>query len=431
MRNNLIPTVIVDKNNKVTTVHKRNGVPVPSVSRLGSIKPTVGAPQPKPSKAVSKVRYSATKYGSTNSLSLGDLSFLARAGLQDRAKNLLEKIGDEGTVDMPDEALYDYLRLGIEPAEAAILHTLSGGDLEKLKRNKAFKDALPGNLASQRVWGGGDVDDKGITEVVDYLAGAGVKPSKIAAALRNNLNNENLARSVLEPQELAELFARFTYSLSKNEERGTAASRTMDALSDGRLPIILADRKTGVDRPVITTMLEAMYPKNKAERGLMSEGERNDLLASDPEILLHIAKVLEKHNLRGGDVASTQAAVRQFGAEACIAYDPQVLAAKHSDGTVLGVEGAQNALRFIENVQAQLNKGGRIHLSKWGTGTEYRYWDNGETVMLNVADLSDLHRLGYSEAEIKRMTIDNKMDSHRVVAIKVGNTVPVISEGWL
>jgi hypothetical protein len=429
MRNNLIPTVVVDKNNKVTTVHKRNGAPAPSASKLGSIKPALGTPQPKRKQAVSKVGFSATNTTPSKLVSFSPESFIGRAGLGKKAAALMKSMGGEGEVEMPNELLYDYLRLGIRPTEAALLHQISGGNLDALRNDPQFAEALPGDLARPRVWGGKNRSEKTVFGVVDFLAGAGIKPQKINAALQNHLNDELLENNVLSPEELTDIFNRFSYSLSTNEDKGTSASRTIDAIVDGRLPYALADRKQNVSRPTVSKILEALYPKTRAERASMDEADRARL-AADPDMIMQVAKVLSAHNHWQSSVSSAYTSIQRFGIDASLEHRPAIMISRHSDGTALGPDGARRANEVYEFIKSTL-QGNSANISLHATAYSYYDYRNGVRLTLEAADLSEMIMKGYSPEKIKEMTCDANMDSRRALAIEQGQVLPVVSEGWL
>lgn len=428
MNSNLIPTRIVDKNNKITTVHKRNGFPAAGAGKLGSLKPTI---KQAPRAAVSKVPFS-TKSG-TKMISLGQHSFLARAGLDADAKRLLDSMGGEGSVEMDDELLYEYLRLGIRPSYAAVLHLLSDGDLEKLKADPKFAAALPGDLGTTMRWGGSTITGNEIGGVIDFMSEAGVKPSKISTALSNNLNDERMKDNILAPEQLADLFARFTYSVSKNEKKGTNASRLMDAVMDGRLPYDLIDKGNGVDRTTSSLAVDALYPKTKQHRGYLSDDQRKRLL-DDPQMIVDSARVISKHGIHWTkSYATAPKAIDQFGVEACMEYHPEEMLKKRFDGEFIGPEGARamKEVRGILDAKVMSPDATNRQYINRGEGCILLSGNGVRDVEIYTEDIAEIASHGYSAEQIADSILDKRLNSREILAVFSGKTIPTIAEGWL
>lgn len=431
-RNNLIPTVVVDKNNKTTTVHKRNGVTAPSASRLGSLKPTLKSG---PKLPTSKVPFSTKKSGASFvHLMNSDRDFIFRAGLFDDATELLTQSGGEGSVVMTNEALYDYLRVGIEPAKAAILHSLDDGGLEAWMESEDFAKALPGDLTSIRVWGGSESpEEHTVSGIVDFFAEGGIKPAKIAAVLRNNLHDGMLEKNALSPEQMHDLFARSTYSVSTNEERGTRASRMMDGIIEGRLPFDLIGKDSGVGLPTAATIHDLLYPRTRAEEKLMSEDQRRELL-ENPDMLISAGRVMTKHGSRiSHTLPKIHDAVKTFGEKACLENDPTTMIARHADGSYLGPEGAQRAGEVFKYISERFSASASPKPRIYSNGEHYTMMspDMQKSIDITPEDMSDMVRLGMSHKEIMDATYKENRSSWTALALRSGSIAAPIVEGWL
>jgi hypothetical protein len=428
MNNNLTPTRIVDKNNKVTTVHKRNGVQPPGAGKLGSLKPTI---KKAPKTAVSKVTFSLTKSG-PKMITLDPGFFIARAGLAERAERLLSTMGDEGSVEIDDEVLYEYLLLGIKPPVAAVLHLLSNGDLDGLKADPDFVAALPGDLGTTNHWGGGKTTDNDIVRVVDFLSEAGIKPAKISAVLSNNLNDERMKDNVLTPEQLTELFTSHTYSVSKNEDKGTSASRFMDAVLNGRLPYEFGKKGSGIERYVASLASDVLYPKSRQVRAFLSDAQRSKLL-DDPELLINSAKVISRHRLmRGAAYATAEEAIELFGMEASMENHPEEMLKKRFDGKLVGPEGARAMKEVKELINAEVIGAGRGMHYLNPEGDHLNLMSNGvPDVEIWTEDIAEIASHGYSPEQIADSILNKRLNSRQILAVLSGKTIATVAEGWL
>ena len=433
MRNNLIPTAIVDKNGKPTTVHKRGGPPAPSAGRLGSLKPSL-APHAKP--PTSKVSYNAENLGH---ISFGFDSFFKEAGIADAAQKHLDSIGGTGKTVVPDDVLYGFLRVGISAQKAGLLFDMGYSDADSLQNDPVIAQALPGPLVKTTRWGGSEADDRTIENVVDYLAEGGVSPQKISKAIVNNLDDKLLSRNTLPPEQLADLFTRFAYSVSVHEEKGTGSSRLMDAIVEGRMPYSLSEKQHGVERSIASNIHDALYGSEKKLRGSMSDTLRHKL-KNDPQLLLRVAQVMSKHkNYIRGRYEKTADTIERHGHEAAIKYSPELLDASMSDGTSLGVEGAEEAQEILSYLKTSIGDvatdkySSRNGNSLQGAGNDYRLYSNSLGIPMTTVYASDLVEMRRSGVALEDILpyMKQGLDTRRIIAVTVGNVPKSVASGWL
>lgn len=437
MRSNLIPTVVVDKNNKTTTVHKRNGAPSPATGKLGSLKPTITKA---PKAAVSKLVFGVDKPGVKN-LSYGPGSFLDRAGLVDKAMGLIR--GSDGkwkefSVEIADDVLYDYLRLGIGMTEATVLHKLNNGDMDKMLADPDFAAALPGDLATQRVWAGLHRDPHPVDQTVDFLAEAGIKPAKITATLKNNMHDKILENNVLAPEQLVELFDRFAYSISKDETRGTAASRMMDAVIDGRLPFELIHRESKIDRPISSIAYDLLHSNQRKFAKQLSPKCRQELI-DNPELLVQVCHVMSAHKLSRHETLETSyEAVKEYGFDTCMAYNPYAMGRKRIDGSFVGPEGVQ-AMNEVERILIEhvgtVRKDARTQrrierLMRIGDHYQLHH-DDLEPVDIWIEDVASMASLGYTPEQTADKLLKERVNLQEFVAVNSGKVSRIVVDGWL
>lgn len=431
MRNNLIPTAIVDKNGKPTTVHRRSSVMPSSAGRLGALKPSLGAHKKTVIKT-SKVAYSIENLGYTS-----PDSFLNRAGLADRTDRHLGQLGGTAKATVPDETLYGFLRVGVSVQEAALLVDLGYPDAESLNADPNIAMQLPGPLVKTYRWGGSQSDDRSIESTVDFLAEGGVPPQKISKALVNNLNDEMLRNNVLPPEQLADLFTRFAYSVSVNEDRGTGSSRLMDAIVEGRMPYSISQKQHGVDRSIASAIHDSLYLSKKRHKESMSDTLRHNL-KNDPQLLLHLGQVMSKNYIRGS-YQITVDVIKRYGQEAAIEYGPELLDARLSDGTALGVEGAEEAREVLSYLKSAIGDDSKDRYSSRngnsldGIGNSYRLYSASlgiPATTVYASDLVEMRRAGVSIEDILPY-MKQGLDTTRIIAVVTGNVPKPIATGWL
>lgn len=420
----------MDKNGKLTTVHRRDGALPSKASSLAGIKPSL--PQTPTAVAaddkVVKVKWKVSQ----GSLPLSEKSFLTRMGMKDEI--LAAEIKPSGHA-MTRGEVFEFMKLGLSFMESAALHQI-GGPLEKWLDNQEFKDALPGNQARVFVKGGDRT--LALDETMELFKREGVSLNKAAKLVKNGLSDERLQRSVLAPHEIFALFNRFSYQPSINPDDTTNSTATMDALNEGLLPFDLVEN-IDADKSTMTNVLYALYPPGKKKSSsvplaadVISDSVRQELI-DDHEKLSQTVLVMSRYKgsssgerLRSIDVAVN--AINEFGFNACMAHHPGLLTHTLSDGTALGYERATEARRATISLGSMLdkNKG-----TNYPTSLKMSSHIGGEWTRTDYADVAEFKLMGKSDQEIFDLTLGVPMDSNRALAIAQKNVAPVISSGWL
>lgn len=348
MRQNLVPTPIVDRNGKRTTVHRgaqqQGGQ---AHGALAAVAPTVTRPQQRAT--VSKVSWDlrsvGAPYGKDNELD--SESFLARAGLEREA--IAAAAGGKVSVSVPVPTLFEYLRVGIGPMEAAALETI--GSLAKWQQDPGFNGALPGSLARRTRRRGEPDFIVGIGDAVDRMDAAGLTPLKAQALLANGLSDDHFQRTELTDEQVFAIFDRFKYQPSTVGAETNAAA-TIDAILDGRLPWRAVDKELGIRRVALARVVDLVYPETWARGSMEVESLSpldRDWLLEDPDRLLGLGSLLSSDHRNyhvEGVLTDSIAALRAYGAEACTKAPAALLLAERSDGRPFGPDGANAALEF-------------------------------------------------------------------------------------
>jgi hypothetical protein len=423
----------MDKNGKLTTVHRRTDATVSKASSLAGIKPSLPqktAPSAKSADdKVVKVKWKISQ----GSLPMSDNSFLTRAGLADSV--LAAEIKPNGH-QMTRGEVFEFMKLGLTFSEAAALHQI-GGPLDEWMEDESFRSALPGDQARVLVKGGERT--VALDETMELLKREGVSLNKAAKLVRNGLSDEILQRSVLAPHEIFALFSRFSYQTSINPDVTTNSAATMDALNEGLLPFDLVENMDA-DKSTMTTVIYALYPPEKKRASsvplpsdTISEAVRQELIA-DHEKLSQTIMVMSKYSNiyqdRLRSIDETLSAIKEFGYEACLKNHPNLLNYKLSNGERVGPERLDEAKASARSV-ADIFEPDVKSSTVYPTAVEVKVHKDKEWLSLRYTDIAEFNLMGASKEEIFEKTIGAGMDSNRALAIAQKRVSPAVSSGWL
>lgn len=422
MKNSLIPTPVVDKNGRQTTVHKRSGAPAPSARSLAGAKPSLGGnAAPTKRKSDSKivtVPYSIGEY-SVEPNTRPD-SFLARAGLTEAA-TYGKSVTDSTSMTVGE--MYEFIRLGITKHEAAYLMR-DGATLEELQQNPEFMAALPGTLAETRPGKCLSVEN-----IVDYLHEWGTPPAKVTHLLSNGLRDVHFENSVLEPEETIRVFDRFKYQYSATGAE-TNAMVTIDALLDGRLPYELMQE--GFERTTLTMASDALYPR---KRGFgtesLTDAERAHLQANPEEIVRTVRALNEIENRRNRDFVKTYRSIREYGYESTVQYTPDLLLMRPGGGEPLGIEGAEQVRAFVNSFSDHMSRSTVTFQDVQATAGYMYPRETRTSVDIEYEDIALMQREGASNEQIAKLLETGTLSSSQALALMRGDAVPAMVEGWL
>lgn len=428
MRNNLTPTTITDKNGRLTTVHRKMGAPASGVSasKLSALKPSLG-PQPTVKETPTAGKKTTLAFP-THSSSFAPGSFFDRLGIAEKAATATKGM----KVKVSQDEIVDFLKLGIPTEEAAYL-LWSGGTVAQWMENEKFDDALPGSIC--RIKGNKEVS---IKEAVELMDAEGLSHRKMSKLLENGFRDDHLESTVLSPQELFTLFDRFTYQPSVDPNKKTNAANTIDAFREGLLPFELAE-SMDADRATMTSVLYALYPP-KEKRALsvpldqdaVSQPVREELI-NDHRKLADVVYVMSKHknfNHRLDSLDETLSAIKNFGADACVANHPNLLNHRLSNGELLSPEVIAQAKSTARALGEMVSPGKPIG-SVFPQTMNTIISTGRQKFSIFYSDLAEFEIMGLSTEEIYEKTIGAGMDSSRALAIAQNRVAPAVSSGWL
>lgn len=214
---NLIPTPIVDKNGVASLRHKKLQGAAPGAASLARQRPSLGSGQSR--EVIHQIKGKALHSDSTVADFLPGDAFHPAMGK---------------AVNVPDDVVYDFLRLGLDANEAAAFTELglSAGEVEKDDR---FKITFRTNL--NRLSKSSTSYSLNRGEVLDRFQESGVSGIVASKVISNGLQDEHLDRA-LDDDQLIELFSKWKFrGVHKLHKHGGAVSDDIiEAMVDGDLP---------------------------------------------------------------------------------------------------------------------------------------------------------------------------------------------------
>lgn len=228
MRTELVPTSIVDVNGRQTTVHKKQREPGRNFSFLGQLRPTLdGAP----------IKSADDPWIVKGQLHPDSICLrvphIMEVGLVVKSTgNNSRAIGDG--VAMEDNEVYEYLRMGIDPNDAAVFK-MAGYDPRDLRDDPEVAPLLPGHL--ERVYDGFHHHILSNARSIDAMQGAGVSASRASTALKNGVAEHHFD-GVLDVEQVVELFMRNSYNRNPRLSP-LSKSGVLDAIVRGDIPLEL------------------------------------------------------------------------------------------------------------------------------------------------------------------------------------------------
>jgi hypothetical protein len=418
--NNLNPTRIVDKNGKQTTVHKRVDRGANSSPALSSAKPTLGgaAIQAKPKgKAMTKIKASSVAR-------LHEDSFIKRHPHEfevEWIENGEEYYGwRKVDTELPTSRIYDYMRQGIDLADATILDGL-GISPEALAED--FTEELPGRLGKiESNKTGTSILHNG--QVIDAMEQAGIPVAKAYKALENGLQDGHMEKLSIE--QLVPLFSKWRYYGKQGTLPEQNSSRLLDAVASDQIPYELTETATRQE----LSRLEGELRYMESRKPLL------ELLNRDRDMFIRIA-----------EKAITTMSVSSLGAQAdkpvskllnlATKYGDEVLELRHPELITMSkkVDGEWKQLtmeeaQYCEAVEKLAIDAGDEVGVQWKRPFDNLRADNND-VTLRHSELAELHGNGVSVEAAHEMLVLRKMSIGQAITAHTDNVPTSISEGAL
>lgn len=234
---NLNPTRIVDKNGKLTTVHKRTEMPSASSASLAAAKPTLGGAGAKKTRPAIK----ATKVKASSVNRFHEDSLIANNASSYEVNDLEHGHGEyswrKEDMEIPTDRLYEYMRRGIDMTDASVCEGL--GITPELLEDY-HPDDIPGRLG--RVKQRGQFHRVYNQQVINAMEQAGVTPAKAYKALENGLQDGHMKHLSIE--QLVPLFSKWRYYGVQGTLPDQNSSRLLDAVTSDQIPVELTESTT-------------------------------------------------------------------------------------------------------------------------------------------------------------------------------------------
>lgn len=228
MRPELIPTSIVDVNGRQTTVHKKQREAGRNFSFLGQLRPTLDGSTNKPAGEPWIIK------GQLHPDSICmRVPHIMELGLVAKSSgNNARAVGDG--VAMDDAEVYEYLRMGIDPTDAAVFK-MAGYVPRDLHDDPDVSPLLPGYL--QRVYDGFHHHVLSNERSINAMQSAGISASRASVALKNGLAEHHFD-GVLDVEHVVDLFMRNSYNRNPRLSP-LSKSGVLDAIVRGDIPLEL------------------------------------------------------------------------------------------------------------------------------------------------------------------------------------------------
>jgi hypothetical protein len=405
--NNLIPTPIVDKNGKQTTVHKSLGNTPAATGALSAARPSLIASK--------KKERPTTLEWNTRQLPL-DEGLLWEMGIS-------EHRGTTRFTEITLSELIGYLGHGATYHEAAYLNRIKG--LEEWERDERFQRAAE-RCPNQ------------FDNVIAAIESRKMKPNEIFKLLENGVTDALLESSTLTEDQTLNVFSRFKYSHHTASKTSNEIPAMIDALLDGTLPYGVFDG--GYEKASVTKMCKELFG-NPGKKSEFTEAEREEIRSS-PETIELLLALTDHHNKNRheNDVygayrafGETYRAVKQFGKKAVSEFHPQLLQGKLSDGSVMGVEGARTARGFVQYCEDktpfELNQYAVTSLTARDQRDAYGR-SSGSRFTVELTEVVEMSRAGVTDAAMVHCLTDLKMSVPEILE-QAKNPAPLLMEGTL
>lgn len=404
--NRLIPTQIVDRNGRSTTVHKKD-VQQPASARVGSIKPTLS--KPPHSRQETVVIKGRPLHKDSIALKLFDSDW-------DRQYELTSSKGEfswREEVELPKSSVFEYMRLGVDITDAATLYGL-GYKPEDLADTSEIARFIPSRL--QQIVKSGTKWLVRNNEAINAFESAGISLEQTEKALNNGLQDTFLNRALNEHQ-LAELFTKWKYSSVAHDSliKKTKKDEVIHGFVNGVLPFECKDIP-------VSNLHEINF-----ELSIMMQGDREEIM-KDHDLYVRMIRKAAASTMTGYNrVFDLNRMVSKHGVGVLDLDDPHLCAARLASGTDAGLE---NALYFEEVHRYVKELGLHLYVDE---ATKYGYKGNvrvdGEEMYNN--DLAELREAGISPSEAYEGLILRKLSPTQIIVAKEDGLAGSLSDGAL
>lgn len=393
----LIPTPVVDKNGRLTTVHKKPSGGTYS-SKLASSKPAI---TPVATSAPSNLMHTVKG----KPLHGASLALALLSDDPDEQYRLTRCTGEHEwrkSVDVPDSILYGYLRMGADIQDATALYGL-GVMPDDLPNHPKLAVHIPGRLG--RLDGNEAFYVIQNRKVISRFEAAGFTAVDVEKAVANKVQDWFLDKGLDESQ-LLTLFSKKKYQ-SVVGTGNKANDRVINAFVRGNLPLTVLDAPTA-------------KLKNAAHEVMLMNESLVKELTSEPELFGKlIMKTLDSPDERIQDL---YALLKEYGPGVMGMQDPYLCSVKENLGDNRGSgRGSFESGVYYDQVHQLIRENDSWTLEN----AKYEWWGGLVTNDLKVinADVDYLRRQGFSAQETYEGLVLHKLTPEQML-IGREDTVP-------
>lgn len=393
--NELIPTPIVDKNGRQTTVHKKPASRLSSAA-LSSAKPVI-TPTSVTNDPVHLIK-GKPLHGSSLALQL----LRHDPDEQYRLTRCTDEHAWRKSVEVPDSTLYGYLRMGADIQDAAALYGL-GVMPDDLPDHPQLAVHVPGRFG--RLDGNDAFYIIQNQKVISRFEAAGFPAVDVEKAVANKVQDWFLDKG-LDDSQLLTLFSKKKYQ-SAVGAGNKANDRVINAFVRGHLPLTVLDVPTAKLKDVAQEVMLMKEP-------LVQE------LASEPELFGKL--IMKTLDTPEGRVQDLYALLKEYGPGVMGMQDPYLCSVKENLGDNGGsVKGTFESGNYYDQVHQIVRDNDKWVLES----SKYEWWGglvtNG-TKVIN-ADVDYLRRRGFSAQETYEGLVLHKLTPEQMIVGKE-DTVP-------
>lgn len=414
----LVATPTIDKNGRLTTVHKRaEGASGVSPS-LSSAAPSITRHQ-----AGEKQHLIKPKKLSEDSIAVKIGWELERFSFNTDAHEFCDpKI--RKAMNMPDDVLYDFLRQGVDTQDAAALASLGISTIDDFP--EYYRDMyLPGSLS--KVAQKRTISRKYFSDTLDRLQEAGVSAVDADKAISNGLQDGHLDKA-LSDEQLVQLFSKWKYKAlcGDGNANNTEQDRVIDGFVSGLIPIELADKK-------LNDLKGLEYELFK----LLRVGEVKDEEDVRLSEKLQDRDYLTALGRRAGDIEGYRPMrelnrlVEDHGMEVLKLDHPQIAGVKihHGEGksTQIGLEGAQYIQTVHRIARESSDRAYWMSIERFSSSGGLEV----ERSYLRNYELNNLREAGVAPEKAYDMIVNHKLTPEQIIVAHQTGVNDSLAQGAL
>ena len=426
----LIPTPVVDRNGRLTTVHKRTDAPAKGIGTLSSSRPVLGA-----------TKQSANGVHTIKPKKLSDKSDAIRIGKlfgalssDDEIESFKESSG-RSPVQMSDDEIYDALRKGFSIHDAAALKSLDINLDDVMERTKEHW-VRGGSFNRMTGRSNGNLHEytAKIEGALDRLQETGMSALDAGKLMLNGLQDGHLDRA-LSDEQLVDLFSKWRFRTEQEHyvHGHVEQDDVIDAFVSGRLPFELSGHKIA-DLKNVERETYDLFDRVLSDRP--NSYKRNESLAERVKDREYLTKVADKaatvmpNEYRGLELVDAE--VQKHGMEVLELNDPRMASIPIWVEAGVTRDCGIETGRYVERVLTLAKED--LEGDLWGTSSPMHTSMGAvkaDGVYLRNHDLLDLYDAGVSAEEAYDLLVKHKLSAEQIIVARETGVDSTLASGVL